>query len=144
HSARDGDAVPAAFAMVGQLIARFAEGRDGRVVVGELGLLHQQHVGPCPFEPPRDLLETRLHRVDVPGGDPHQRSARRARSSDSQLSTIVIDGARTLPSGTGIRKRWPSRVTEKPITLGGARKRSRGALARNTSPDSRTSAERML
>jgi hypothetical protein len=73
-AAGDGDAVPAPFAVVGELVARAAEDVGGRIRVGQLGLLHQQHVGSGPLEPPRDLVQAGPQRVDVPGRDPHVRS----------------------------------------------------------------------
>src|SRR2546428_8264304 len=70
-SARDGHTVPPTLAMVCELVAGLLESLDRRVGVGELRLLHQQDVGLRAVEPPDDLLEPRLQRVDVPGRDTH-------------------------------------------------------------------------
>src|SRR3972149_83864 len=72
EAARDGDAIPAPLAVMGESIAGVAEGADGRVGVGELRLLHQKHVGVRAVEPPFDLLETSVQGVDVPRRDAHE------------------------------------------------------------------------
>src|SRR5205823_5021646 len=58
--------------MMRQHVACAAEGVRGRVRIRELGLLHEEHVRPGALEPPGDLLQARLQRVDVPGRDPHR------------------------------------------------------------------------
>ena len=73
--ARDGDAVPAALAVVDELVAGDPERHLGDRVVSELRLLHEQHVGRGALEPPLDGLEPRPERVDVPGRDPHRSRA---------------------------------------------------------------------
>jgi hypothetical protein len=73
-AAGDRDSVPLPLAMVSQLVAGSAELGDGRGCIRQLGLLHQQHVGPRPLQPLEDLLQPRFERVHVPGGDPHDES----------------------------------------------------------------------
>src|SRR6266481_928592 len=70
-AADDGDAVPPPLAVVGQLVTGVAERSGGGVSVFELRLLQEQDVRLRAIEPPEDLLEARLQRVDVPGGDAH-------------------------------------------------------------------------
>ena len=70
-AARDGDAVPSAFAMVHQRVAGLTEHRGRHVCIGQLSLLHQEHVGLGPVEPPCDFLKAGLQRVDIPGRDAH-------------------------------------------------------------------------
>ena len=70
-AAGDCHAVPAALAVVEQVVAGHAERHVGRGLVGELGLLHQQDVGGALGEPFLDSLHAGLERVDVPGRDAH-------------------------------------------------------------------------
>jgi hypothetical protein len=69
--AGDRDAVPASLAVVEELVPRDREREDGRVLVGELRLLHQQDVRVRPLDPAIHGLLAGLERVDVPGRDPH-------------------------------------------------------------------------
>src|SRR5439155_12877220 len=71
---RDGDPIPSSFAVVRELVPGPAKRVGRRVGIGELRLLHQQDVRPRTLEPPENLVEPGLQRVDVPGGDPHGRS----------------------------------------------------------------------
>ena len=45
----------------------------GNCLVGQLGLLHAQHVGPGVLEPLLDPAHPGVQRVHVPGGDTHGR-----------------------------------------------------------------------
>ena len=67
QAAEHGHAVPAPLTVVDQLEAAHPEGEEWRIVVGELGLLHQQHVGLATLEPLHDAIHARLQRVDIPG-----------------------------------------------------------------------------
>jgi hypothetical protein len=70
--AHDGHPVPAAFAMMREFVAEIAKCGHGRVGIGELRLLHEEHVGLRALEPPDDLLQPCAQRVDVPGRDSHR------------------------------------------------------------------------
>ena len=72
RAAGDRDTVPAPLAMMRELIAAIAECGDRRVGVRELRLLHEEHVGLGPLEPPDDFVEPRAQRIDVPGRDAHR------------------------------------------------------------------------
>jgi hypothetical protein len=68
----DGHAVPAALAVEGNLVTESVERHDREGLVGQLGLLHAQHVGPGVLHPLLDVGQTGLERVDVPSSDPHE------------------------------------------------------------------------
>src|SRR5207244_946028 len=72
--ARDRDAVPPPLTVMRDLVSARAERVGRHVGVGELRLLHEEDVGTRTLEPPRDLVEARLQRVDVPGRDAHASS----------------------------------------------------------------------
>jgi hypothetical protein len=55
--------------MVSQLVACSAKLSNWRRRIRQLGLLHQQHVGPRPLQPPGDLFQAGFWGVDVPGSD---------------------------------------------------------------------------
>jgi hypothetical protein len=54
-----------------QLVAEARKHRRRRIRIRQLRLLHEQNVRLGALEPPRDLVEAGLERVDVPGGDAH-------------------------------------------------------------------------
>src|SRR4029450_13286555 len=98
-----------ALAMMGEGVAGPPEDVRGRFRVGQLRLLHEQDVGPRAREPPRELLEARLQRVDVPGRDPHGPRLPRSGAEPTQSNiawiastTILVPTAslRTSPSTT--------------------------------------------
>ena len=70
-AAGDRDSVPPSFAVVSQLVAGGAKLGDGRGRIRQLGLLHQQHVGPGAVQPPGDFFQAGFEGVDVLGGDRH-------------------------------------------------------------------------
>ncbi len=55
-----------------EVVAGHRERHRRGIVVGELRLLHEQDVRLGALEPPLDLLEAGLQRVDVPGRDAHR------------------------------------------------------------------------
>ncbi len=67
----DGDAVPAALAVVGSLVAQRGQGEVGEGGIGQLGLLEAEHVGLGVCQPLLDAWLPDVQRVDVPGGDAH-------------------------------------------------------------------------
>ena len=69
---RDRDAVPAALAVVDELIAGHREGHDRRVLVRKLGLLDEEDVRFGAGQPVLDRVLAGFQRVDVPCGDAHQ------------------------------------------------------------------------
>ena len=78
---RDGHPVPAALAVVDELVAGHREGHDRRVRVGQLGLLDEQDVRCRAGQPVLDGLLAGLQRVDVPGRDAHLREGTRSVSA---------------------------------------------------------------
>ena len=77
--AQDGDAVPAALAVVHRLVAERREGQRREGGVGQLGLLHADDVGLALGQPLLDPLEAGVEGVDVPGREAHgDRRYRRA------------------------------------------------------------------
>lgn len=69
--ARDRDTVPSPFAVVRELVSRLTECLNRSVRIGKFCLLHQEDIGLRAVQPPLNLLETRLQRIDIPGCDPH-------------------------------------------------------------------------
>jgi len=68
--ARDeGHAPVATSPPVGDMIPCRANGFRRKVLVGALGLLHCQHIGPHPRQPVQDLFQADADRVGVVGGD---------------------------------------------------------------------------
>ncbi len=79
HPGQDGDAVPAAVAVMGRLVAERRECHGGESGVGHLRLLQADDVGPRVREPVLELAEAGLQRVDIPGRDAHPDSVARRR-----------------------------------------------------------------
>src|SRR5262249_21871651 len=98
-AAGDGHAVPAALAVVGQRVAAVLEYADRRLRVRELGLLHQEHVGPRAVQPPGDLVQPGLQGVDVPGRDAHEPRLSRARPAEYGVVGTAIGVALLTPAG---------------------------------------------
>ena len=91
-------AVPAALAVVRGGVAHRLQRELREGVVGELRLLHAQHVGRDVGEPLLDALLAHLQRVDVPRGEPHQAgTAFAVRLRGARLA----GGAVWSPSGDG-------------------------------------------
>src|SRR5207248_9158582 len=66
-----GDAVVTLHPAEGRVVAHFAEGVDGKVVILYLGLLKTEHVGAIPPQPVEDQGKAAADGVNVPGGDLH-------------------------------------------------------------------------
>ena len=84
-----GDAVPLAQAVVGDLVAQFAEVLLGELLVLALGLLHRQDVDVGPVEPGEHAVLAGSDRVHIPGGQAHgcESIARRAAASPWEAGT---------------------------------------------------------
>ena len=67
----DGDAVPLPLAVMGALVAEGGEGHRGEGGVGELGLLHAEHVGRDVVEPGLDAGHAGFQGVHVPRREAH-------------------------------------------------------------------------
>ena len=70
----DGDAVPLAQPVVGDLVAESLEPLERELVGARLGLLDREHVDVAALEPGGDAVDAGSDGVDVPGGDAHSRS----------------------------------------------------------------------
>jgi len=72
HSTDDGHAVPATLTEVGALVPQRLERQGRKGSVGQLGLLHAEHVRLGLGDPFLDARETSLERIHIPGGDAHR------------------------------------------------------------------------
>src|SRR6185503_6696296 len=78
HPGQDRHAVPGRLAVRGDLVAaagQLVAHQLAERVVGDLGLLQAQDIGPALVEPGQQPGHALLERVDVPGHDAHARSA---------------------------------------------------------------------
>ena len=71
QAAEDGDAVVGLLAADRHGVAQALEGLQGKQLIGHLGFLQAEHLGPFLLQPGQHLVEAGAHGVDVPGGDPH-------------------------------------------------------------------------
>jgi len=68
---RNGYAIPTPFSVMCQLVTGRIKRLKRRVVIGKLGLLHQENVRMRAVKPPHHLLKASLQGIDVPGRNTH-------------------------------------------------------------------------
>ena len=72
-AAEHGDAVPLVQARDGGVVPQCLQAHQWQLVLAGLGLLQREHVDLVPLQQRLDPVDPRAQRVDVPGGDPHDR-----------------------------------------------------------------------
>jgi hypothetical protein len=95
----DGDARPAAAAVVGRPVPGRLELEPGEGARVDLRLLHQQDVRSGALDPLLDGLRPGLQRVDVPGRDPHDEQGRAKRRDGRSHSPARLVPWATCPQG---------------------------------------------
>ncbi|RMH44233.1 MAG: S1 family peptidase [Deltaproteobacteria bacterium] len=87
---RDRDAVVRLLPVRGDAVAGGRKRIVRKLVVGDLGFLHAQHIRCVSLEPRDDAVETAADRVDVPGGDLHGGVRVGAAGRITRLSPAVV------------------------------------------------------